>query len=213
MKLKKIFIEIGGGDAGYLSFLTSLDWHAGSEILTRLPKFILSGNSQWQGYIVEPVPENFLKIMNHKNENGIQNIEYILGAISGRSNFQRLISYHLTNTKDESHPMSSLVEPIHPNFEENRKLADIFYIKTFTLDELLDWVGITPSILRIDIESSERDVFETFSWGCRPYLFQIDHHHHNVPYFVDMFEAKGYNILGDTLGADGMEIWATLEVL
>lgn len=211
--MKKVFIEIGGGNAGHLSFLTSPDWSTKPETLTRLPEFFLRMDCEWHGYIVEPVPENFIKIMTFKKRHGIQDIEYILGAVSGRSNFQRLVSYHLTNTEGEFHPMSSLVEPIHPNFEENRKLADIFYIKTFTLDELLDWIGITPSILRIDIESSERDVFETFSWGCRPYLFQIDHHHHNVLYFVDMFEAKGYNILGDALGADGMEIWATLEVL
>lgn len=209
--MKKIFIEIGGGVAGHLSFLTSLEWHANSEILTRVPENLRSANSQWHGYIVEPVPENFIKIMDHKKICGIQNIEYILGAVGGRSNFQRMVSYDLTNVADECHPMSSFVEPIYPAFEETREVSDVFYIKTFTLDELLDWIGITPSILRIDIESSERDVFETFSWGCRPYHIQIDHHHHNVPYFVDMFEAKGYNILGDALGADGMEIWATLD--
>ena len=55
--------------------------------------------------------------------------------------------------------MSSLVEPSNPAFEENRAVADAFHIKTFTLDELLDWVGIVPTVLRIDIEGSERDVF------------------------------------------------------
>lgn len=209
--MKKVFIEIGGGVAGHLSFLDSSEWRTLPETLTRLPDFFQKADCEWHGYIVEPVPENFLKLIDFKQRCNFQNIEYILGAVSGRSNFQRMVSYDLTNVADECHPMSSFVEPISPVFEENRAVADVFYLKTFTLDELLDWVGIVPTILRVDIESSERDVFETFSWACRPYHIQIDHHHHNVPYFVDMFEAKGYTILGDGLGADSMEIWATLD--
>ena len=209
--MKKVFIEIGGGVAGHLSFLTSLDWYTRPEALTRLPEFFLSKNFQWNGYIVEPVPENFLKLLDFKQRCNFQNIEYILGAISGRSNFQRMVSYDLTNVADECHPMSSLVEPSNPAFEETREVSDTFHIKTFTLDELLDWVGIVPTVLRIDIEGSERDVFETFSWACRPYHLQIDHHNKNIPYFVDMFETKDYTILGDRLGADGMEMWATLD--
>ena len=149
--------------------------------------------------------------MAHKKACGIEDIDYILGAVGARSNFQRMVSYDLTNVAEDCHPMSSFVEPISPSFEENRAVADVFYLKTFTLDELLDWIGIVPTILRVDIESSERDVFETFSWACRPYHIQIDHHHHNIPYFVEMFKEKGYKILGDGLGADGMEIWATLD--
>ena len=209
--MKKVFIEIGGGVAGHLSFLTSPDWRAKPETLTRLPEFFRRANFQWQGYIVEPVPENFLEIMAFKKRNDIQDIEYILGAVSGRSNFQQMVSYDLTNTEDECHPMSSLVEPSYFAFEETRVVSDIFHIKPFTLDELLNWVEIVPTMLRIDIEGSERDVFETFSWACRPYLFQIDHHNRNIPYFVDLFKSKGYEILGDGLGDDGMEIWATLD--
>ena len=211
MKTKKVFIEIGGGDAGHLSFLTSPDWRTKLETLTRLPEFFRRGNFEWQGYIVEPIPKNFMEIMTSKKKHGIQDIEYILGAVGARANFQQLVSYSLTNVSDECHPMSSLVEPSYPAFEETRAAADIFYINTFTLDELLDWVGIVPTLLRIDIEGSERDVFETFSWACRPYHIQIDHHTRNIPYFVEMFETKGYTILGDQLGADGMEIWATLN--
>ena len=209
--MKKVFIEIGGGVAGHLSFLTSPEWRTTPETLTRLPEFFRSANFQWQGYIVEPVPENFLEIMTFKKRNDIQDIEYILGAVSGRSNFQRMVSYDLTNTEDVCHPMSSLVEPSYFAFEDTRKVSDIFHIKPFTLDELLDWVGIVPTLLRMDIEHAERDVFETFSWACRPYHIQIDHHNKNIPYFVDMFETKGYIILGDRLGADRMEMWATLD--
>ena len=165
--MNKVFIEIGGGVAGYLSFLSLQDWRTRSEALKRLPEFFLNKDFQWNGYIVEPVPENFIKLMDSKKRNDFQDIEYIFGAISGRSSFQLMTSYEFT-LDNECHPMSSLVEPVGIFFDENRKLKDIFYIKTFTLDELLDWVGITPTILRIDIEHSERDVFETFSWAHRP---------------------------------------------
>ena len=117
--------------------------------------------------------------------------------------------YHLTDI--DAHGMGSFAESIRLGFENSRNLEYDFWLNTFTLDEILDWVGTTPSILRMDIKYSERDVLENFSWAHHPYLWQIDHHQKNIHWFEKMFKEQGYEVLGTNLGGDGMEIWAQLR--
>ena len=205
--MKKVFIEIGAGIAGELSFMGLPNWRTKEEELNhKLPEALWKIEGQWEGYMIEPIPENFVKLTEYHKAFDIQQITRILGAVAGRSNFQRIVSYSLL--EDAPHNMGSLVEPSRSFFDQVRKPDYNFCLKTFTLDELLDWIGAVPTVLRMDVESSERDIFETFSWSCRPCHWQIDHHNYNVQWFVDMFEGKGYKVLGTNMGTDNMEIWA-----
>lgn len=204
----KTVVEIGGGIFGHLWFLSGphvdpqkLD----DDLRNRVPGGILEYTGPWENYIVEVDPTNFLKILNRVKEFESENTFLILGGLSAKSDF-RLIPVYKPNVN--IHNMGSLVAPAYPWFEEERPEYH-YYIKTFTLDELLGWIPNLPVIVRIDIEGEERSVFETYSWAYMPHVWQVDHHNRNVDWFVKLFESKGYHIIGTHLGEDELEIWAT----
>ena len=91
MQNKKIYLEIGGGVAGTLSAILPPDWRDQKENLGHLlPGGFWEWDVTWHGYIIEPIPENFIQIIQHRNTFNLENLTCLLGAVAGRSNFQNV---------------------------------------------------------------------------------------------------------------------------
>ena len=194
------FIEIGSGHYGALTPLLEKNWHqVASQKLqeghqNRFPVEVLSYSGEWEGYFVEPSPMRCATLI--EDHSWRKNVHFIQGALSSETRFTQI---HLIETKV---PSVQIRPPKH--------FIGKFSLQTFTLDDLLDFLDLTPTLLFMDIEFEEMDVLETYSFSRLPDFWMVDMHHHepSIQKAIHIFEKNGYKILTTTgHPVDQDELW------
>ena len=193
-------LEIGSGHYGALTPLLEKNWHqVASQKLqeghqNRFPAEVLSYSGEWEGYFVEPSPMRCATLI--EDHSWRKNVHFIQGALSSETRFTQI---HLIETKV---PSVQIRPPKH--------FIGKFSLQTVTLDDLLDFLDLTPTLLFMDIEFEEMDVLETYSFSRLPDFWMVDMHHRepNIQRACEIFESHGYEILTTTgHPADKDELW------
>jgi len=193
-------IEIGAAHYGVLMPLLDKDWHESSRknIENRFPAelFSYAADYEWEGYFAEPSPMRFSRLIEMQGHR--KNARFIQGGLSSASRFGRM---HI-GTQEYA---ACTLEPV-----SHEKYSGEFILQTFTLDDLLDFLDVTPTLLYLDVEFEEMGVLETYSFSRRPDFWMIDMHHrdHNIQKAIQIFERNGYKILTTTgHPTDKDELW------
>ena len=202
-----VFFELGACYGASLRFLVYENWkylyYENERNRLHFPESLLSLDVQWDGYFVEPVPKYSDRLMSQEYMQ-FPNAHFIQGAVHGVSEFRKIVTY-TSKIEEWSTPMASVVSDTY-GYHDFKQLSE-FILKTFTLDELLSYVGVVPTLLRMDVEGSEISILENYSWKHFPRFWQIDIHGHTPEPICSLFEAKGYDVMGTDLGADQNECW------
>lgn len=201
-------IEIGSAHYGALMPLLDKNWYQSAQKTVedgsnRFPAELLSCSGQWEGYFVEPAPMRFAKLI--ENNKHRSNAHFIQGALASKSIFTEMPVFGRNSI-----PGGSLVF-----YHSQRKLHYNIILQTFTLDDLLDFLDFTPTLLFIDIEGSEMGVLETYSFSRLPDFWMVDMHHNarNIQKAIQIFEKNGYKILTTTgHPKDKDELWVQRRI-
>ena len=204
------FLELGAANLPALIYLLYPNWQTVYEdlrkkasLMAELPLELLAVDGEWEGWFVEPNPEHCLEQMLSKHM-ALPNAHFIQGAVHGTSGFETLKVF-TSKTQNWVLNMSSVI-PGYYNCEDFTVLSELT-LKTFTLDELLLYINETPTLVRMDIEGSEKSVLENYSWKWLPEYWQIDMHGEHIEWATGTFKMHGYEVLGTTFGVDKEEIW------
>lgn len=201
------FIEVGSAHYGALTPLLDQNWHQnalkviedGSE--NRFPAELLSYDGEWEGYFVEPTPARLAHLVEEKRFS--KNAHCIQGALAAESIF---IEMPIIGRAEM--PSATL------KFYHNTKIHYKVILQTFTLDDLLDFLDFTPTLLFMDVEGVEQEVLDTYSFSRCPEFWMVDMHQsqRNIMKSINIFEEKGYQIL-TTKGhpKDQDELWVQLK--
>ena len=180
--------------------LLDKNWHQSARktvedsFQNRFPAELLSYSGGWEGYFVEPSPMRFAHLVEHHKYR--KNAYFIQGALASKSIFTRM--------KIGTQPIPSA------HLGSIKKFSGEFILQTFTLDDLLDFLHFTPTLLFMDIEGAEMEVLETYSFSRCPDFWMVDMHHNtrNIQKAIQIFEKNGYKILTTTgHPKDKDELW------
>lgn len=208
--MKRTFLEVGAGKWSALGRLLYPNWRSEFVGSNKLPSEIIGSDIEaWDGIFVEPCPENFINLREHLAD-AEGDAQFILGAVSDDHILKKMDVYTLDVCKD--HPMGSFVFYESCTLPKEHNYA--FSLFTITLDCLIINLGITPTLMHIDVEGEERKILENYTWNWKPEYLQIDMHgnQNNIKYAVVRLEALGYKILTTHGGSDNLELWAELEI-
>ena len=192
------FIEIGASHYGVLTKLLYPDWRA-QYPHHKLPLSIFEMAGEWEGWFVEPVAGLLARLIERNRT--LPNAHFISGLLAGATEFKEVPVY--------LHKGQNAPEMAGMYYSETKELCYQFMIRSFTLDDLLNYLQIHPDLIHIDIEGFEREVFENYRWTCTPKYWMMDAHNdrENIKFFMDLFQSRNYKVLTQTGGDDNAELW------
>lgn len=104
----------------------------------------------------EPNPHNFKALNNHLGNNSSDNIDVIPLALSDRKgSFEMMISSDIQGSQSTGSFLNEVTPPLEMNVYKNFTKA---IVNTETLDQLIQDKGVSPNILKIDVEGAEYQV-------------------------------------------------------
>lgn len=208
---KNVFLEIGScRSVRFWPFLYP-DWkdrirNGNSSVKSHIFDELLDIDGGWEGWFVEPIPSH-LDYLTKQGYAELPNAHFVQGAVHGDSQLCEFGIYTDDSWEDPT-PMGSFI--FYKDEVADRVIHQTLILKPFTLDELLDYVSITPNLIKMNVEGSERPVLETYSWSRLPDFWQINIHNdlNNQHFAVELFEKQGYVVVGTELGESKKELWA-----
>ncbi|MHA1790848.1 MAG: FkbM family methyltransferase [Candidatus Helarchaeota archaeon] len=119
---------------------------------------LLEGLQAKKGKIIaiEPVRENFNLLKKNVELNKLKNILLLRAAVGSKNTVEKLYVYSERN-------VSGLMQM------QNKKLLKTEIVKSYTLKNLVEKYGVLPTILRMDVEGYEYDIFQ----GCTSILNEM----------------------------------------
>lgn len=106
----------------------------------------------------EPNPHNLEALRNHLANNSTENIEVVPLALSdSKGSFEMMISNDIQGSQSTGSFLNGVTPPLAMNVYKNFTKATV---NTETLDQLIQDKGISPNILKIDVEGAEHQVLK-----------------------------------------------------
>lgn len=187
-----VYFEIGAGwPVG--EFLTKNGWTENtratevlsSDVVARLSEF-----SRFDGYFVEAVPQQIAKLQETFSTN--PNAQVIHAAVSGLSGLRKMnVHKGGMGALEETHAGTRTAQRVETESPDMRT----FWTQTIDLDTLFTQLGVTPDLLRIDIEGAELTTLLAYRFAeGAPRVIIVDTHTVNREAVAQLLETKGYTV-------------------
>ena len=191
--MKANFYEIGAA-GHFLSWLFEDNWHSnsrtdGREHVAAVIRRYFKDISEWEGFFIDADPG----VLEGARIFNVPGHHYFLGIAGNR----RLdcFEYYLTSPGAEYIGQCALKSSIgYSDLYVDHQM----HVSCITLEELFDYTAAFPHILSVDIEGTEREVFENYTFQLRPRFIIVDHHGY-FEYLVKILENHDYQILNTDL--------------
>jgi FkbM family methyltransferase len=160
---------------GYLGSLLDIGAYDGKSFSNTLK--LLEGG--WSGVLIEPSPPAFLQLI--ENTKHLKNIQLLNMAVAAESKIMKFFDSH-------GDAISSIDIAHKEKWEKGGKCSfREFFIKTVTINEVLDWFGYDFDFINLDVESLNLEIFNKipFEYLKNLKMFCIEHDFH-----IDQILAK-----------------------